>query len=167
MIDRRYSALDVLFLRVGVYVPHGIHIRPSADSLKGFIVHPFSMAYRCEGVPLWYNKKKRRNLDFTRVCAVCRCEISPFPALKWQRKICPGMEGCYANTKNEHKQGQNGAQNSSIGAWIQSPNPAVHDAEKKRRSEKRIILLIAFFSSRNMTHDIKQPRTFKMQPEQS
>ena len=56
-------------------------------------------------MPLWYNRKKRRSSYFTRGCAVCRCEISPFPALKWQRKICPGKEVCYANTKKHAKTG--------------------------------------------------------------
>lgn len=56
-------------------------------------------------MPLWYNRKKRRSPYFTRVCAVCRCEISPFPALKWQRKICPRKEVCYANTKKQAKSG--------------------------------------------------------------
>ena len=45
--------------------------------------------------------------------------------------------------------------------------PFIREKIVPKKKTKRIILLIAFFSSRNMTHDIKQPRTFKMQPEQS
>lgn len=70
---------------------------------NGFYIDPVLQRQRGIGVPLWYNRKKRRSPYFTRGCAVCRCEISPFPALKWQRKICPGKEVCYANTKKQAK----------------------------------------------------------------
>ena len=73
--------------------------------LQGFDVVPRPDGIDRECMPLWYNRKKRGSPYFTRGCAVCRCEISPFPALKWQRKICPGKEVCYANTKKQAKMG--------------------------------------------------------------
>ena len=101
---------------VGAFATHGRRHMPVAIQrecrgvmphvfLQGFDVIPRHDAVHGKRVPLWYNRKKRRSPYFTRGCAVCRCEISPFPALKWQRKICPGQEVCYANTKKQAKTG--------------------------------------------------------------
>ena len=68
-------------------------------------IHAVLQCKRGIGVPLWYIKKKRRSPYFTRIWAVYRCEISPFPALKQQQKNSPGKESCYANTKKRAKTG--------------------------------------------------------------
>ena len=94
-----------LFGEVAVSVQGKSGCSMAKISLQGFNIIPGTNGIYCIGVPLWYNRKKRGSPYFTRGCAVCRCEISPFPALKWQRKICPGKEVCYANTKKQAKTG--------------------------------------------------------------
>ena len=113
----RYSVLaDQLFQTVGSLLLHvlvavTINVQGEGDCRmaqrfgQGLGIDVALQGKRRVGVPLWYNRKKRGSPYFTRGCAVCRCEISPFPALKWQREICPGQEGCYANTKKQAKSG--------------------------------------------------------------
>ena len=57
---------------------------------------------------------------FSRVLNSIVLDMGSTLALKQQQKNSPGKESCYANTKNERKQGQNGRIISGIGAWIQS-----------------------------------------------
>ena len=69
----------------GSYVGVGVQGEPGAvvsqHAGDGFHVHPALQGQRCKGVPLRYNKDKRKNPVFSRVSAFVVAYSIPFPTL--------------------------------------------------------------------------------------
>ena len=93
LVDLYRCPLPHLVGDMGVGVQRGGTGHMAQDGREGLNVHPVGQGVGGEGVPLRYNKDKRKKPSVFKGFSVCRCLFNSFSNLDSQRKICRMMGG--------------------------------------------------------------------------